>query len=242
LSDFPKLKFSFSLAVLRTLTALVGLLGLGWGFWNLASGEAVGRFWDVETHLLRFESYKRANATDILKSAAARNISPCDTHSQRALLLLEMPLADAALRSGSSRDFELHMQSLEARLRWILRCSPRDSFAWLVAFGLEIEHGVIDEHAFDLLAMSYETSPIEAWIAVRRVLVATPVVLSAPEPVQRKILAEFQDLIRRRFIELPALAYVKSKGPTRLLLRKQIDQLNLSDQKAFSDALEKFGS
>jgi len=53
----------------------------------------------------------------------------------------------------------------------------------------------LNEQSFNLLAMSYETSPNEAWISIRRIIVAMPVVLAAPEPVRQKILFEFQQLI-----------------------------------------------
>ncbi len=230
------------LIALRTLALLVGFMGICWGGSNLPSAANAGTFWDIETHLLRFETYKHTSAVSILQNATARDLNPCDNHSQRALLLLEIPLADGALRSGSVRDFEQHMQSLELRVRQTLGCVPRDSFVWLVAFGLQIEHGLLNDQAFDLLAMSYETSPTEAWIAARRIAVALPVVLSAPIPVQKKILSEFQDLIKHHFIELPALAYLKATPPTRLFLQQQINGLDPSDQRAFSDALDKLRS
>jgi hypothetical protein len=87
--------------------------------------------------------------------------------------------------------------------------------------------------------MSYETSPNEAWIATRRITLAIPVVLSAPGPMQQKILGEFQDLVRNGFIELPARAYSRASGPTRALLQSRIEQLDPSRQKAFSEALQK---
>jgi hypothetical protein len=227
---------------LRALTLVVGLLGLGWAVSNFASSEAADVFWDLEAHLLKFETYKRTAATGILTSAAAQELSPCDNHSQRALLLLEIPLADLALRSGSTREFDAHMRSLEARTHEVLKCAPRDALVWLVAFALQIEHGILDERTFDLLAMSFETSPDEAWIGIRRIVVATPVIQSAPEPIQRRILAEFQNLIRHGFIEQPARAYLNATQPTRSLLQTQIDGLKPREQRAFSDALESIRS
>jgi hypothetical protein len=206
LPPFIQSKLSFGLVAIRALILVIGLFGLGWAVSNLASSEAADIFWDLETHLLKFETYNRTAATGILTSVAAEEASPCDNHSQRALLLLEIPLADFALRSGSTRDFDQRLHALEARTRQLLKCAPRDSLVWLVAFGLKIAHGILDEHTFDLLAMSYETSADEAWIAIRRIVVAAPVTLSAPGPVQRRILTEFQSLIRRGFIDQPARA------------------------------------
>jgi hypothetical protein len=229
----------FQLLVLRYLTIVIGCAGLAWGVLNAARGEAADDFRELESRLLQFETFNQATAAGALASALAWDVSPCDNHAQRALLLMEIPLADAALRSGAARDYDERVRSLESRARQALGCTPRDSFIWLVLFGLETGHGVLDQHAFDLLAMSYETSPNEAWIATRRITLAIPVVLAAPGPMQQRILGEFQDLLRSGFIELPARAYLRASGPTRALLQTRIDLLDASRQKAFADAVQK---
>jgi len=103
----------------------------------------------------------------------------------------------AAIRAAG--EFDQRVQSLEARSRQVLSCTPRESFVWLLAFNLEVLHGRLNEQSFNLLAMSYETSPNEAWISIRRIIVAMPLILVAPEPVRQKILFEFQQLIRNGF-------------------------------------------
>lgn len=157
-------------------------------------------------------------------------------------MLMEIPLAEAALRSGATAEFDQHIRSLEDRSRRILGCAPRESFVWLLAFDLELLHGRLDEHSFDLLAMSYETSPNEAWIAVRRIVVAIPRILSAPEPLRQRILAEFQQLVRDGFLDDAARAYSSASGSVRPLLQTQVEQLDLHQQKLFSDALQRLRS
>ena len=226
----------------RSLTCLVGCLGLAWGISNVARGETFDAFLGLGTRLLKFETVSRTNAITTLNSAAARDLNACDNHAQHALMLLEIPLADAALRSGAVQDFDQRINSLEARAKRTLGCAPRDSLVWLLLFALENEHGLLDEHAFNLLAMSYDTSPNEAWIAVRRIVVAIPVVRFAPDPIQQKILTEFQNLIRRGFFEMPARSYLNASAPTRALLQSQVEELDPGRQKAFSDILQKLGS
>jgi hypothetical protein len=217
-------------------------LGLVWGILNLARGAAADDFQDLAARLLQFETFGRTAAMRWLGRAAAQDLSACDNQPQRALLLMEIPLAEAALRSGAVQEFDQHVQSLEARSRQILGCVPRDSLVWLLLFGLEVEHGHLDEHSFDLLAMSYETSPNEAWVGVRRIVVAIPVVRSAPEPIQQKILTEFQNLIRHRFFDIPARSYLNAPASTRALLQSWIEQLDPLSQRAFSDVLQKLRS
>jgi hypothetical protein len=215
---------------------------LAFGLSDLLRGEASDDFRDLESRLLQFETFSQATATETLANAAAWDLSRCDNHAQRALLLMEIPLADTALRSGAVHEYDDRIQSLESRARQALSCTPRDSFVWLLLFGLEIGHGVLNEHAFDLLAMSYETSPNEAWIATRRTAFAVPVVLSAPEAMQQRILTEFQTLVRNGFVEMPARSYLRASAPTRALLQKRIEQLDASSQRAFSDALQSLRS
>ena len=135
-----------------------------------------------------------------------------------------------------------NFRSSEARSRQVLGCTPRESFVWLLAFNLEVLHGRLNEQSFNLLAMSYETSPNEAWISIRRIIVATPLVLAAPEPVRQKILFEFQRLIRNGFEDDAARSYFTAPGSVRSLLQTQIEQLDLPRQKKFSDALQRLRS
>src|ERR1700731_2958585 len=146
----------------------MGCLALVWGIFALPRSEAADDLRDIESRLLRSEAFSRAALTQTLESQISRDLSPCDTHSQRALLLMEMPLAEAALRSGAASEFDRRIQALEARSRPVLGCAPRDSFVWLGALNLEVLRGRLNEQSFNLLAMSYETSPNEAWISILR--------------------------------------------------------------------------
>jgi hypothetical protein len=230
------------LVVAQALTLVIGCLGLVWGIFALPRGEAADDFRDIESRLLRSETFNRTSLIQTLESQASQNVSPCDTHSQRALLLMEMPLAEAALRSGAASEFDRRIQSLEARSRKVLSCTPRESFVWLLAFSLEVLHGRLNERSFDLLALSYQTSPNEAWISIRRIIVAMPLVLVAPDPVRQKILAEFQQLIRNGFEDDAAHSYFTASGSVRSLLQTQIEQLDLPRQKRFSNALQRLRS
>lgn len=227
------------ISALQTLAIIIGCFGLTWGISNIARGAASDNFRDLEARLLRFETFKPTTATRILESPIAQEPGACDDHAQRALLLLEIPLADAALRARVVHDFDRHIHSLESRARRVLACVPRDSLVWVLLFGLEALHGRLGNHSFDLLAASYEIAPNEAWVGVRRMVVAIPVVLLAPEPIREKILAEFENLIRHGFLEIPARAYLQATPATRALLQPRIEQLDLVSQKAFSDALQK---
>jgi hypothetical protein len=238
----PASKTALGSIAQRTLTLAIGCLALVWGIFAVPRSEAADDLRDIESRLLRSEAFSRVSLTQTLESQISRDLSPCDTHSQKALLLMEMPLAEAALRSGAAAEFDRHIRSLEARSRKVLGCAPREAFVWLLTFDLEVLHGRLNEQSFDLLAMSYETSPNEAWISIRRIIVAMPLVLVAPEPVRQKILFEFRQLIRNGFVDDAARCYFTASSPIRSLLQAQIEQFDLPHQKNFSDALQKIGS
>jgi hypothetical protein len=75
------------------LILVVGCAGLAWGGLNAKRGAASDVFRDLETHLLKFKTFSPATAAATLDGAAAQKLNACDTHAQRALLLLEIPLA-----------------------------------------------------------------------------------------------------------------------------------------------------
>lgn len=174
----------------------------------------------------------------MLNSTVAQRLSGCDTYAQRAMLLLEMPLAEAALRSGATKEFDLRVDALEGRVRHMLTCSPRDAFAWLTAFNLKLIHGVQDVRSFDLLAASFETSPNEAWIGVRRIGVVAPHLLNAPEPLRTNILAEFRQLIATGYVASAVAAYLNAPTTIRTVLQQQVDQLSPQQQRSFSEAVQ----
>jgi hypothetical protein len=233
---------SLRLAILRGVTLALGAAGLVWACWTLPTSEATDYFRSFESQLLQSETFRPKALALMLASPTAQAVSDCDTHSQTALLLMEMRLAQAALRAGDVEEFDKHALSLEARTKRALGCAPRQSFVWLLAFNLEVLHGRLNEQTFNLLATSYETSPNEAWISIRRIIIAMPLILVAPESLRRRILLEFQQLIRNGFADDAARSYLTAPGSVRSLLQTQVDQLDLPGQKAFSNALQKMGS
>jgi hypothetical protein len=225
-------------SILRVLLVVIGCLGMGWGIAGFARGAAVDYFEDVEGRLLRFESYSADTAGDMLDSTMAHELSDCDNHAQRSLLLLELPLADTALKAGATADFDRRVQSIEARAKRVLACTPRDPLFWLILFGLEMQHGERDRHTFDLLATSYETSPHEAWIGLRRAMVTIPMIRTVPDPLREQALAEFENLIHDKLPEIPARLYLGASDATRAILQPRIDRLDSNGRQAFASMLE----
>jgi len=225
--------------VLCVMMVVIGCLGMSWGISGFARGAGADYFEGVESRLLSFESYSSEAAREILESSMAQELSDCDNHAQRSLLLLELPLADAALKAGATGEFDRRVRSVEERARRALACTPRDPLLWLVLFGLDVQHGALDRHSFDLLATSYEVSPHEGWIGLRRAMVTIPIIRTVPDPLREQVLAEFQKLIRDRLPEIPARLYLGASESTRAtILQPAIDRLDSRSRQAFASVLE----
>ena len=226
----------------RGLTLTVAALGLSWAIFVLPTSEAADQFRYLESQLLHSENFSSTTFAQQLADAASQTLSDCDTHSQTALALMEMRLTEIALRSGKLEEFDRLSNSLEARSRRVLTCAPREAFIWLLAFSLETLHGRLTERTFNLLAMSYETSPSEGWIAIRRNFVGMPLLLVMPVPLRLSFLNEFGQLISNGFQHEAALSYWAASLPIRSYLQPQIQQLDSSQRQRFWDAFQKIQS
>jgi hypothetical protein len=233
---------SLKSAIQRLLMLVLGGSGLIWGLLAFPTSDASDDLRSIDTQLLQSETFDSKALAVELSAPAAQQASPCDSSSQMALLLMELRLTQAALRAGAVDDFDRHANSVEARSKQTLSCAPRQSLIWLVAFSLKILHGQSDKQALDLLEMSYETSPNEAWIGIRRIIAAVPVLALLSQSLQQKVLAEFEQLARSGFVYEAARAYAGAPTSTRPLLLDRIQRLDAREQKLFWDEVEKIQS
>uniref|UniRef100_E6VP87 Uncharacterized protein n=1 Tax=Rhodopseudomonas palustris (strain DX-1) TaxID=652103 RepID=E6VP87_RHOPX len=227
------------LTTIKFVSSAIGVIGLVWAMATFHRAMAIDRFEEFTDHLLRFETFDGTVSSTALKSRSAHALDACDTRAQRALIMLEIPLADAALRTGAAREFDTRSADLRTRAYQILSCAPTESFAWLVLFGLAVQDGRLDPGAFALLDRSYDTSPREAWLAVRRIAIAAPVASLAPEATRGKIASEFRRLLLDGYVELPAQSYARSHQGVRELLDAEIQQLDVRTQSRFKAAVAK---
>jgi hypothetical protein len=230
------------LAIQRTAILLLGGSGLIWGFMVFPTSGATDEFRSLESQLLQSATFDNKALAIELSSPAAQSARACDSSSQTALLLIEIRLAEAALREGAVDDFDRRAKSLEIRSKQTLSCAPRDSLVWLIAFGLQILHGQSGKQTLDLLEMSYETSPREAWIGIRRIIAAMPVLMLLSPALQEKVLAEFEQLARSGFFYETARAYAGTSASTRVMLADRIQRLDARQQKLFWNEVEKIHS
>ena len=231
-----------SLLSARCLTIFLAVMGLAWGFSILPKSEASDDLRDTQNQLLRSETFAPKTLTRTLESPAFRNLSDCDAPAQIALLLIEARVAEASLRAGAVTDFDRLSKAVESRSDRILACAPRQSFAWLVKFSQAVLRGQLDEQSFNLLFMSYETSPNEAWISIRRNNVAIPLLLVLPERLKEEALTDFRRLMNGDFREEAARLYLAASQAIRPLLQASIEKLEADRQKVFWETVYRIKS
>lgn len=224
---------------IKFVSFAIGVIGIVWATANFHRAIAIDRFESFADHLLRFKTFDNGFSSTVLNSRAAHALDACDTRAQRALIMLEIPLADAALRTGAANEFDARTADLKTRAYQSLSCAPTESFAWLVLFGLAVQSGRLDPDAFAFLERSYETSAREAWVAVRRIAIAAPVASLAPEATRHKIASEFRQLLLDGYVELPAQSYARSHQGVREFLDAEVEQLDVRSQLRFKAAVAK---
>jgi hypothetical protein len=233
---------SLFLLIRKALTLALGCAGLIWGIVTFPNSQQADNFWTLKNQLLRSENFDPTALAATLASSNLQTLSDCDSDAQLALLLIEMRLTESSLRAGDSNKFDQSSAALGLRARRALSCAPRQSLVWLVDFSLAVLHGQLDNQSFALLALSYQTSPNEAWIAIRRNFVAIPIVQLLPEASRQDVLSEFQQLIRNGFELDASRSFLRAGGPVRSLLQAKVEQLEQSRQEAFWRALQNRGS
>ena len=225
------------MSFVRILMVLAGSIGLWWGVRALPASSAIDEFGSLQSQLLHSERFSAARLVAQLGRADLALLSSCDTSAQIALLLAEMQLAETDLQTGAVAELDQHIVSVRERAQQALGCTPRQSMIWLVAFSLNVLQGRLDDQTFRLLELSYETSPHEAWISIRRNPAAMPIVQIAPEPLRERIISEFGQLIANGFQDEAARSYLRASSSAKPVLQLELNRLDKDRQKAFWDAL-----
>lgn len=230
LSPFPKLP-------LRTLVtkagaAVLSLIGLVWGLIALPTSGTSDYLRALGEGLLRSKTYN-AKAMSEIEMLASPKLGACDVHAHNALLLIEIRLAEISLRIGDVSTFDQKVEAAKARVGEVLRCSPRQSFIWLSAFGIEVLQGRLSERTFAMLKMSYETSPNEAWIAIRRNPIASRFLSKTDETLRQMIIVEFEKLVTDGFYKEAAHSFLNASEDSRNTLEERIKRLELTRQTEF---------
>ena len=225
----------------HSLTIGLALAGLLWGIVTLPRSEDADQFRRLNTELLRSENFSLRDLANKLSASNLAAESGCDSDQQTALLTIEMRLADTALHSGDSAAFDRHSLSVAQRAKRALSCTPRQSFIWLIAFSQAVLSGKLDDDTLKMLSLSYQTSPNEGWISVRRNFVATPLIPILPPDLRDSAEQEFEQLVADGFEAEAAKSFVRAQPAVQTSLQARLQHLAPARQEAFQTAVHQLG-
>jgi hypothetical protein len=159
---------------MRTVAAVS--LALIIGIWSLATLliEAIGG--PVRALAERVETgppRKWAFFTGMRRmDTASGAMTLCPRESIRGAVSIELAALDAAHKEGKLREWELELAAADRLLRHGLRCFPYDGNMWLRLAMVEFARTGPTSNVEDMLRLSADVAPNEAWIIGPRIAFA----------------------------------------------------------------------
>lgn len=123
----------------------------------------------------------------------------CRPVSQRSATIVRLRLLESAIASGDRMSIDDRLEQLLKSVRISLRCSPADSFLWLILYWADGTRNGFDARHIGYLRLSYELGPNEGWVAVKRNRYALAIFEQLPPDLANQALDEFVGLVRSGF-------------------------------------------
>lgn len=100
-------------------------------------------------------------------------LAVCPRDLVRSAVSIELAALDAASRDGKKREWEMGLAATDRLLRHGLRCFPYDGNLWLRLAMVEFARTGPTRNVIDMLKVSANVAPHEAWIIGPRIVFAT---------------------------------------------------------------------
>lgn len=180
----------------RLLGIAFGLIGFSVVALSLTETVQTASLTSLSTRLILREPFRPEVLTDFQEKADRFEQSQgCSITALSGVALLRAVTAEAALVGGAS-ETDNQLAKLQAAASSLLKCSPTQGFGWFALYWTELNRSGPSPRALSYLAMSYDTAPREAWIALMRNEAATRVLTLVSPQIKAAILDEWRDLLR----------------------------------------------
>jgi hypothetical protein len=236
----PSLAAPNYIFLVRAILIIFGCVAFWWGivafrdFWTDSSTESIA------TRVLAGDPFK----TEVMDGqiSAIRRIESaafCRPVALRSAAVIQLRIVEvSAPQSGQS---EARLYSLLRMIRSALSCAPADSFLWLALYSVENTANHFSADDLKYLRMSYELSPNEGWIALRRNPVAFERFRQLPADLAETAIHEFIQLLLSNFFEPAAAIFTGPAWPERELILAHLTQISSEQRRFFADALQQRG-
>jgi hypothetical protein len=210
--------------LLRATTAALGVFGLAWALstfslsWN---SDALQR---VAARIAIGDRFKAESLAGLeTRMRFVENSSFCSPSALHAATMIRVHALEIAFEEGARRSIESGLAELDEVARRTLLCSPTNSFSWLVLFwALNLSEGYNDAH-LNMLRLSYEQGPNEAWIALKRNPLALVFYERFPQDLRDQVAQEFAGLVKSSFFAQAADTFLRQGFPNREALTMRLD-------------------
>jgi hypothetical protein len=227
--------------LVRSVLVFLGLLGPLWcaltlpTFWNEFPMEQIaerivrGETFPLETLQGRLQSFRSGPRLTECSAAAAHDV----------------PVLELAILSQSFGSSEVAVDGqLEATRQAIiagLSCLPADAYLWFALFQVESLQSGFRTDSLRHLAMSYQVSPNEGWIAIPRNRAAYAIFPALPEALQSKVLDEFCLLVRSELYGEAIGIFIGPAKPYRDTVIKRLETVPIRNRQLFAVSLARMG-
>ena len=125
-----------------------------------------------------------------------------------------------------------------ASARALLRCSPSDSFGWLILFWLGMSQNGYKTEYGNYLRLSYEASPNEAAVALWRNRIVVPLFERLPRDITRQGAKEFAKLVETERLYLEMADVLERAAPdVQAMLVQELSEAQKRPREVFARLL-----
>jgi hypothetical protein len=110
-------------------------------------------------------------------------------------------MVEAAASANDREHAGDNLKSLDEAIRRSLSCEPADPFLWVVLYWVESTQNGFKHEYLNYLRMSYQLGPNEAWIALKRNIVAFSDFERLPADLAKDAIDEFTALIKNELYQ-----------------------------------------
>ena len=179
----------------------------------------IGQFADS---IVRGETFPLHLLEAQIAEARRENSSGCNPAIGHSGAILQLAVLNQSL-DGSAPSIDTDLEKARQSIISGLSCAPADSYLWFALFQIESLQSGFKSDYVRHLAMSYQTGPNEAWIAIPRNRAAFAIFEALPERLKSEVLDEFALLLRT---ELYLEAVDIFLGPAAPYRQRVIDRLS----------------
>ncbi|MBR1329076.1 hypothetical protein [Bradyrhizobium ottawaense] len=222
----------------RTLQLAFGLICVLWSSVALQSFWAIAPAREMTARIVANERFKRS----VLVSArveleAWQSLSVHNASLERAKALMGL----SSFEIDSTPEAEHEFDASRAGVRAALRLNPMDSYLWLRLYSSAMLHSGVGNVNIRLLRQSYQTGPLESWIALGRNRMALAAFPMLDDEMQDNVLSEFAHLVDSGFIDAAAASVTGAGWAYRGSLMDRLRRVDLIEREALARRLARDG-